>query len=563
MSEPRNLQDAMAQGMGYIRARWPRLYLALKHHRTTQKQEMTFDDRPWLLALYQDNDPYIVVRKCVQVGISEWALCEMFNLARQGKRGMYLLPDDSWCSTFVGDRLDGLLSRVEEYRAATKAAEKETDSRRMKSIYGSTWKFAGTTAKSQGSTMSVQKAKAAFEFQASALLIDEHDEHIKERLAWFNDRLASEKNPIIRVFGNPSIDGTGIAKKYSRTDAKIWEVQCPGCGHHQELDWYQHFVQERTPGGGEWELRDTAMSEVGEPRPVCTRCGVPFDRCGHGRWRSTNPRGVGSGYAVSRLFVNVRPTDIRELWDKFLEAQNDQSLLSNFHNQWLGVPYVHKDDKLTEDNLARVASRAPLSVLSREAQVMLRGVMVAGLDQGKGNHLAINEVIDGKTFTRALHICEDLDQAEVYIRAYKCSGVVIDAGGGSYAQTREFVQRLEGSAMCYYRPKDEVTALYVLDEEKGVIKCNRTEIIDRMVASFKNQARVIPGDWESACNGQYKKQMLMPVRMLDARGYPIWTGGNDHFFHAEVYAYLAMLMVGESGVPRHKTQKEKTSWRVR
>lgn len=556
---PMTFDQALAQGLEYIRSKWPILYFGLAHHRTTRGDALSFKDRPWLAAIYMDNSPHKVIRKCIQVGISELCLCMLFALAWQGKRGMYLLPDDEWCGTFVGDRMDGLLDRCPEYRAHTGSTGKGTDSRRLKSIYGRTWKFAGTHAKTIGSSIDLRKPKAAFEFQASVLLIDEYDEHVLSDLAWFWDRLADEKNPITCLFGNPSATNVGIDAQYRRTDAKVWQVECH-CGHKQILDWYANFVVETPEGSGKWSLRDEDAGEYGEPRPLCTECGKPFDRLGSGHWHATNPDGAakGSGYAISRLFISVRPDDMRTLYDKFLEAQHNQTLLQNFHNQWLGVPYEHKDDKITEDNLRLCASTNPLIVLSRAAKRSDHLRMIGGVDQGKGNHVSISEVVNGVRNVCGMFVCEDLDDVETYLRAYGVTFVVIDAQGGSYAETRRFCERYDTAVMCYYRPKDEIMGLYTYDEEKAVVKGNRTELCDTMVTAYKSGNMVIPSDFASVLGGQYKAQMLASRRMLDAGGRPIWTKGVDHFFHAEVYATVAQLL---SGI--NNSAKTRKSWRVR
>lgn len=530
---------ATEQGLEAVRAKWPRLYFALAHHRSTDGRPMTFSDRPWQEAIYKDNSRHMVVLKCVQVGMSEHFLCDIFTLASMGKRGMYLLPDDSWCAGFVADRLDGLLARVPEYRDATQKVEgKGTDSRRMKSIYGSTWKFAGTNTRTQGSTVDLSKPKAAFEFKADALIFDEYDEHDKSKLGWFYDRQASTKEPYTRLFGNPTYEGVGIHREFNKTDAKRWEVQCH-CGHWQVLDWHTHFISEDPPGSGVYRLRDTENQKTGEPRPICSACGEPFNRLGTGRWTPTNPDGIGSGYAISRLFVGVRSTDMRELYDKFVDAQNNPTLMQNVYNQWLGKPYQHSDDKVTEHLLRSCAGSHKLGPYDGIKRC------TAGVDQGKHFHVHISEIVAGKAIKRFMGTVRDWPTLVGLLKNYGVTDVVIDAQGGGYVETRQFLGDYDGSWMCYYRPKDKVRGVYEKKHRERVVDTNRTEACDLMVQGLKQGLVVLPVDWEWVDGGDFSSQMQTPNRVLDAStGWPIWTKGTDHHFHAAVYDNLAWLISG-------------------
>lgn len=531
-----------------IRARWPRLYFAMFHHRTTGGLPLSFRDRPWLTQIYKDNSELLTLMKCIQIGATELMICDMFSLASQGKRGMYLLPDDGWVGLWVADRVDGLLERVPEYKAAVAKTRRDTDSRRMKTIYGQVWKFAGTHAKTQREgDATMKRPKHAFEFASDALIIDEHDEHEERDLAMFHDRLAAAKKPIVRVLGNPTIDGRGIKVHWEKTDAKVYEVPCEHCGHHQQLSWKKHFVKKR--GAGVWVPQDSEWDETREPRPICESCSEPFNRLNRGRWVATNPKGRGSGYAISRLFVNVRGTDIRELLEKWNAAAYNQTEMQNIHNQWLGETYVNEDDKLTETILAKAAGDY---VTNGHKYTRC----TAGIDQGAKYHMHISEIIEGKQVKRWLGACGSLGQCVTIMNEVGVICAGIDAQGGSYQETREFVEVFDGAWMVYYRGKDVVRNRYRTDYDAGVIEANRTEVCDAMVASFKKGETVIPQNWRSIDNGDFKKQMLTPQRVIDPRGIPAWTKGVDHHFHAAVYDWIAWQ---ESGI--YDSKKVNTNWR--
>lgn len=538
-------ETAAQTSLEYIKQNYPRLYLALVHHRTTGDLPMTFHDRPWLMSIYKDNAKLLVFMKCVQIGITEFCICDMFHLAQKGKRGMYLLPDDSWVGQWVSDRIDGVIGRSAYYKSLVGRVNKETDSRRLKSICGMTWKFAGTHSKT-----AQKKPKAAFEFVANCLVIDEYDEHDQNDLQIFKDRLAADKSPYVRLLGNPTIDGQGIAAEFAKTDAKQWFVPCH-CGHEQVLEWTDHFIQELATGI--WEVRDKERAkDGGDIRPVCTECREPFDRLAKGRWQGTNPDGVGSGYRISHLFISVKPTDMRDLFVLWQEAQGNQTALQNIHNQWLGKTYTNKDESITEELLHKCAG--PYIWIKKDQANWDR--LIAGIDEGKDFHISISEVINGVRHKRFIGKCRTQDQLDSILDTYSVAYAVRDAQGGSWAAVRDWVKTKSGRFMCYYRPKDQVKKLYDPDRKSGVINTNRTEIIDTNIQAYRTAKVVVPSDWATLCDGEFAKHMTTPQRILDPTGKPIWTKGNDHLFHADVYEFLALLVSG-----MHNSKSEPYSWR--
>jgi len=506
-----NQEQAQNSGLAQIQALWPRLYFALVYHRTTRDGRLTFKDKPWLKAIYKDKAKTIIIQKCSQVGITEFALCSMFALAQAGRRGMYLLPDDDWRATFVADRVDGLLNRCPKYMAAvTSVTEngKEIDNKQVKNIFGNTWKFAGTNAKTAGSKKSdIKKPKAAFEFQSSVNFIDEYDEHEQENLVYFNDRLADEVDPMVFLFGNPTITGTGINRKFMESDQKYWHVKCD-CGHDQVLDWYKHFVTEISPSV--YELRNQ------KGHPVCVKCGEAFDRCGKGEWIKHNPSALSSGYAISRLFVHRRETDITELFQKFISGLSHPREAQNFHNNWLGVPYENTSVKLTE----------PLLDKATEDLATLNGfniggllTLVGGMDLGKSKHIRASEVIKGVRYARFIGTLTSWDDVEHFISEFCIGPFVSDAQGDGYQEVREFVLKDPANrSMCFYNLKDGVNKPFVRDDDTGVTRTNRTEILDVGVDHFKRGLIKHPGDWAYIDNGDYRRHLLAPVRILDPTG---------------------------------------------
>lgn len=534
-----------AETSAYINAVFPVAHLMLTAHRNTSGERMTLRDRPWLYSLLQDRSEKVVVAKCAQVGLTETMICIMFHLGSTGHRGMYLLPTDAWRSVFVGDRVDKLLDRCPVYADMVKKTGKEVDAKTYKSICGMGWRFAGTA-----NPRKEVQPRAAFEFPADVLFIDEYDLHDPGSLVYFMDRTVRSKRRRLFMYGNPTVAGRGIWPELERSDNKRWMVQCPDCGHPQEMSFEGHFIER---DGDWWRRRPTW------PNPQCEKCGRAFNRLGSGKWVATNLGSEVSGYRVSRLFTSIRPNDMDLLWEMFVAARWDPTRMQNLRNNYLCEPYEASGFKLSEEDLRRAAvpyDLRPVADKIRKAHLP----MWAGIDQGKAFHVVVCGAWNGKEYVLdAFHMRDSFDELGERLAELGVDYAVVDAGGGGYGATRDFVAGGEGRLMCRYVPADRVKAPYAVDEAAGVVEANRTESIDAVAADVKSRRTALPPDWKDLDGGDFVRHLTWPNRVIDSRGRPIWTSGEDHLLHAMVYARLAReaFQLSDAG-----SEVAAESWRV-
>jgi hypothetical protein len=453
--------------------------MGMVHHRTTKGKRMTFHDKPWLTAIYKDNAKEMVIIKCSQVHMTEHALCAMFTFAHEGLRGMYILPSKDHRRTFVADRVNRQRDTSLIYANAIKV-HGSGDSNVFKDIFGTGWKFVGSNVKGD-----------FFEFPCDVLFFDEYDLLDQDNILYAYDRVADCRRPRIWKFGNPTRADWGISKEWLLSNQNEWHVTCEHCEEEQILDWYVHFVKK---SHNEWTLRHPTG------RPICTKCGRDFDRLGKGRWIALNPGSFTAGYRISRLFVRKRTHDIIKMFNTFQRAQGNSTALQRFHNNVLGVTYEHAEFKLTDAVLSRCALQASLDDYDTNT---FRSVM--GVDQGKNFTCTISIVIDGELFDVHYADVKRWGDVEKLEEDWNVVCTVIDAQGGGYADTRDFVEAKGYRWMCYYRPKDQVKKLLNQRYEEHVIETNRTEILDTMVAAMIKQKIHIPQDWQSRCGGAYSK----------------------------------------------------------
>lgn len=510
-------------GLDSMSKKYPRLFMGMLHHRTTKGDRLTFRDKPWLTAIYKDNSREMVIIKCSQVHMTEHALCAMFTFANKGLRGMYILPSKEHRRTFVNDRINLMRDYSPLYESAIKFAKGETDSNVYKSIFGHGWKFVGSNVR-----------KDFFEFPCEVLFFDEYDQLDQDNLFYAYDRVANVSRPIIWKFGNPTRDNFGIHAEYLASDQKEWHVGCEHCDYEQVLEWETHFVE---PYHGTFKLRSLAG------RPICIECGKDFDRLGNGRWIALNPgRKRASGYRISRLFTDKhkKPNDIVWLFKQFMKAQNNPEALQNFFNNYLGVTYENVDFRITREVLQRSIYKTPEDFEFDPA--IFRTIM--GVDQGKKFTCTISIVWDGEIIDIHYTNVDRWSDVAVLEEKFNVACTVIDAQGGGYVETRDFVKEKGNRWMCYYRPRDQVRSDYDLDYQHQIVSTNRTEILDLSTKALLDKKSHVRADFVHAMDGKFMKQMCMPARITDAGGRPVWTKGEDHFFHSSAYRYLAFLISG-------------------
>lgn len=516
----------IGESLDVIERKYPRLFMALVHHHTTNGLSLTFKDKRWLLDIYKDNNRQLVIMKCSQVYMTEHALCGMFTLAHEGKRGMYVLPSKEHRKTFVSDRINRQKDWNSLYASVIKEGSNESDSNVYKTIFGRGWKFVGANVR-----------KDFYEFPCDALFFDEYDLLDQDNILYAYDRVANTTYPTIWKFGNPTRYNFGIHAEFTQSNQKEWHVECGNCGKEQILDWYIHFVTATGNDDKEWHLRDINGSAV------CMSCNKPFDRLGRGRWIALNPDSPISGYHITRLFINrdADSNDIFDLFKRFRAAQDNPAAMQNLHNNYFGMPYENVDFKISADVLLRSRYQGKLEF----DPSLLRAVM--GVDQGKNFTCVIAVVWDGEIIDvhyaqtkRWVHV-KELEQQ------YNVVCTVVDAGGGGYMETRDFLKDAGHRYACYYRPKDQIkTPLFNLRAREQIVETNRTELLDTVVSALINGKAHPRSDCQTVLEGEYVKEMTASARVTDAGGRPIWTKGNDHFFHATAYCHLAQRISGMS-----------------
>jgi len=506
------------------------------HHRTGAGAVLEFgSNRAWLTALYQDNSPNIIVQKASQVGITEWALCDMMTLAFGKIDGLYVLPTDEWRNTFVKNRVDRGLEISPFYCIKQGRGKAYADSVGLKTLFNASWKFVGSRQRSN-----------FFEFPAGALLIDEYDRCDQQNLIYAEDRLGAAEQTIMRKFGNPTQQGMGINKLYTDSDQQTWLVKCPHCGERQELAWKQNFV--RQDNDGQWLLRDGDLG-IGSIPPFtrggadahaqCRRCNDFFDRLTPGQWVAARPDVyLSRGYKISKLFADVRGIPvIYQMFRDWVASEGNPTQRQRFANNILGEPYKGSGDSFTWSTLSFCASDYTMPAAADRTY--------AGVDVGATLHLHIEEFTNSVPRKVYVGSVKDWDELQRVCAMFHVKRGVIDAEPEHHA-ARDWCRRHAGWYTCTYTSNRSTADVErAPDHKKRRIVVDRTASLDAAYARYAQGAIQLPKGWEALDHGDFVPQMTAAVRKYDEdKARYIWDEGNlpDHHQHADNYACLAGTM---------------------
>lgn len=138
-------------------------------------------------------------------------------------------------------------------------------------------------------------------------------------------RTATFWNRKLGWFSTPTDEHSRIAKAYSQSDQREYELPCPDCGHMQVLRW-SHVVWETAEDG-------TVSDDVWI---ACQGCGVAIEErhkphmLRHGRWVARAPFRGTAGFWLNELYSPW--STWRQVRDAFLAAKDSPEMLKVWTN---------------------------------------------------------------------------------------------------------------------------------------------------------------------------------------------------------------------------------------
>jgi len=515
--------------------RYPRLKYAILHHRNIRGENMRFDDKPYLVAIYKDSAQVVVMQSSVQTGKTEYLMITAFEGAERGLQVMYVIPTEQLRNQFVANRVDTVIEKVPYYKMQLRSAARTQDSRGLKHFGKGSIFYAGSNS-----------ATTFIEKPLDMIVADETDRFDLVNYEKADDRMTASPFKLKREASNPTVDKYGINASYRLTNMMEFFVKCPSCGFWQVMDWFKNVVDQTDDGF--YRLKDAAWHD-GCGRDIfvlCVKCDKPLNRFTHkSGWVAKHPNIKDKhGYLIHQMLSSY--VEIKTMWEKFKLAVEDDTKLQVFYNSMLGLTYAGKGAKLTDDILNACKDFYLMPTDEREPCVM-------GVDVGKRLHVVVRKIVqEGEklplVFAGTVREFEELD---FLFARFNIVSYVIDA----MPETRKSIDYAckhpgRGYICRYHQGINEIRSS---EEEKdnrryGVVSADRTMLMDLVQAWFVQKRLLLPANAQSLDRSEYYEMLKTPTRILDQESNPpryVYLGDPDHYYHAEVYCLLAYKIRGE------------------
>lgn len=498
---------------------------------------LSFEDRSYLVQIYEDQFPNIVYMKAAQMGLSERALSEAVWIPEQlGMNVLYTFPASSQLQDFTQARLDPIFQHSKYLNEVHQKSSDGVQKIELKKIGKGHIYFRGS-----------QNEKQIISIDADAVFLDERDRFLATSVPFIDKRTLASSLRWRRELSTPTKPGMGIHASYMNSDQRVWQVPCSKCGKWQEIDFFKNI--------------DHKTFDV---KCVDKECDGFLDRLGPGRWHALKPEKSNEchGYKISGIY-NPR-TSVKEMVDSYYKALNNSiSDLEQFYNQTLGEPFSIDGQKLEVDDLD--ACKADFLM-----PVNIKGCY-AGADVGSVINMQVS-VPYGENKARIVwagtvnHFFGPNDSVEYIMEKFDIRLLVIDKFP-EQRKVAELVAKYPGRvyAATYPTAKFSIDQYVIWDDIIHEVKLDRTISLDYLVNDIQNKRQELPSNIMMVDN--YYDQMCSSVRVnvKNERTNEViakWIEGSaDHYFHTANYDRIARTKakVGQALVEYYKTPESYNS----
>lgn len=507
----------------------PTLYNAIFKHITTRMGPMRFADYHYLIDIYVDKRQRKAIKSSVQSGKTEFMVIDHLSHAQKGLAILYVLPDNDLRNRFVKNRIEKMFTFVPFYRDQIMKATGTSKTVGLKHYGLGTIVYAGSGSPNQFK-----------EIPADAIYADELDQFNFTNYAMAFDRLSSSPYKYVTEAANPTVSDFGIDESFQRSDKKFWHIKCPHCGEWQTINFFVNVLFQDDDEN--YLLLDAEWQEGcgRDIRVFCKKCMKPINRLdSDAQWVAEYPGKDISGYQISKLFSPHNT--IQEVFESFVLAQKNQAKLQIFYNSDLGECFEAEGSKLTPEILNRSKGDYVFPNSSD-------GPCIMGIDVGSSLHIWINKIwdeVEQLVWAGTVREFEDVDEL---IKRWNIKSFVVDAMPET-RKSNELCERwpMIGKSCRYVEGKTENS----IQEKKRAheIQIDRLQIMDEVMARHLNKEYMLPKNADTILKGKLYSQLCKPVRLFIAdkdgggEGRYVYTKGEDHYYHANVYAALARMQM--------------------
>lgn len=507
------------------------------------EQPFSFFEHEWQLGVFQalKDKNHLAIEKSAQVGASE--VSARMALALPMVKGkainlIYALPSAGFSRKFVGSRVDPIIRNSPLLRGELRD---DFNNLEVKGLGDSFVFFAGASVENQ-----------AISTPCQVLIVDEYNFCDTGVLSVFASRLLHCKpgEETVVNLSTPTLPAYGISKLYEEGDKRSYLLRHDECGKWVEVRPETDIVVPGWEGNlltlTRKELEQSQGVEVGKAWVRCRECGgevylsnlVDADKR---QWVAEFPERERASFHVSPLdCAAINPPG------KIAGGVRDFSRQVDYLNYRLGVAAASSDAMLSVEALERARREVTI-----HPNVGASGC-VMGVDVGKVSHLVVGKKVDGKFsvvwIERVLQDGEGSLQRTIRERMgqFGVSRLVIDSQPDLSVPRELIGGTWAGRVLASYfvtgaGPRS--VDLLTVDEKDGVVKINRTRMIDELVRELNNgDVRLL----ESHADGEMFIRHLMQLRRIEEAGLEgvnkarwISVSDSDHYFFALLYAFAA------------------------
>ncbi len=480
-------------------------------------KKFSFADHKYLVGIYGDTHPNIVIEKSAQMGASIYAIISaLFVCDKMQKNVIYFFPTDTDVTDFAKTRVAPMVNDSPYLQTVTSSK----DALGLRQVNKGWLYFRGMK-----STIAMKSVPADY------LIFDELDEVTDAQEALADQRLNHSALKWRLKLSTPTFEGYGIDRVFQKSDKRYWNLICPHCDAF-------NIVEDTFPDCIKRESETVAYL-------ICYKCQSRLNTQ-YGQWVPKAPKVERiRGYHVCGLYSEF--TSLADLMDEYDSGRRRDE----FMRSKLGFPYTPADQRITP-GMVRAC------VGGEEMHIDTNTYM--GVDQ-KGDELHI-VIRKGIKFTRQheiIHISKvrEFGELDRFMRQYNVNCCVID-GTPNQHSARDFSKRFPGRVfLCYY--SDSQKGAYAWSEpqssdamDKGLhweVKVNRTEAIDDMYDEISRRTITLPKETPEVSTFIDQMCSLAKVYEEDDDGGLVkafWKRlGPDHYAHANTYSMIAFSRYGQ------------------
>ncbi len=508
---------------------------------TLEGQPFSFVGHEFQRRLADEESRELVVKKCSQVGITEFAIRRTLAVMDilPDIHVIYTLPTSNFAKMVTKTRINPIVDNSDYLRSRLNTQIDSTDTKQLGSSY---LYIKGTIGQA-----------AAISVPASLLVHDEVDFSDQTVLSSYQSRMTHSRYKMKFQLSTPTVPKFGIDEAFNASRKHFNFCKCSHCAQWFLPDYFDHV---RIPGFT-GDLREITKENIHSVRyqeafVVCPHCGrTPELGPAHRNWVLENPdeAHVAAGYQISPFDA---PSVITPAF--LIESSTKYKRYADFINFNLGQCAEDKDNALTSEELDELFVAGEVPKFSS---------YIVGIDCGMIMHV----VIAGITTEGLIHIVKMSqiplsrwqDEFTKLIQQYRFSNGVIDSQPYTdlVLRLQESHQKMFAAVYVTTKTPEVFTVAEKEDDpEKSTIglllaKINRNKALDALMGDLRRGKITVSA---AGCQDQretWVKHMTDMRRVQkfdkDDELFFNWeksSKGNDHFHHATLYLYIASLMRG-------------------